>query len=68
MLSEAKLLSEVTEESVETSITYSAVKHKEKLFYHADAQTLGWDLRETVESLSLEICKTQLAMGTSNLI
>lgn len=58
----------VTEEAMDTNMRHIPVKHKEKLFYRADAQTLEWDPREAVESLSLEILKTQLAMGPSNLI
>ena len=58
----------VTEEAMGTSMRYVPAKHKEKLFYHADAETLERDPREVVESLSLEILKTQLAMDPSKLI
>lgn len=58
----------VTEEAMDTSMRYIPVKHKGKLFYHADAQTLEWDPREVVESLPLEILKTQLSMDPRNLI
>lgn len=57
----------VTEGAMDPSMRYIPVRH-EKLFHHADAQTLEQDPREVVESLSLEILKTQLTMKPRNMM